>query len=995
MECLIQRHGAIILLSVSLVINPAQAQVLPDNSLPTVANSLDNRNFTIEAGGRSGSNLFHSFSQFSVPTNGSVLFNNTADVQNIFSRVTGSQVSNIDGLLQTQGTANLFLLNPNGIVFGPNAKLNIGGSFLGTTATSVKFADSTEFSASNPQSLLTISVPIGLQLGQTPGRIVMQPKAILVGAAGKTMAFVGGDIVIDDADISVSGGHIELASLGDNAIAQLTPQPAGFSLNHNSNNLFQDIVLINNALIDGSGPTGSSFQLQGRNILLEQGSSIYSYTKGAGRGGNATIYAQDLLRLRSDVVAEKPSRIAVAAVGESEEQPDPNRPLNAQVGDITVRARQIELYDGAQIRGGSFNNATAASGTIDVAADRILLTGAMLSQYVPSAIQNESYLTNTAPGDVIVRAQDIRILNGASIGNLVYVSKGDGGRIIVDAKNLEIAGNAPNNSYATSLNSVLGGAEGRSGDIIVNVENLKLDEGGMITSGAYFGAKGKTGDILINAKTVMISGSSPSLIEGNRYISSISSAAGSSQVDTGNIKINADSIDIKGGGLISSSLQAESTGKAGDILIQAGQIQMAGQTYYGEASMIDSSIEQSQGKGGNIDITARGLHLFQGAKITSSLTNKANGEAGKVNLQVRDIVVSGAGEIADVFQRSSIQSAVDADSQGVGGLVRLSGDRLTIENGGQITSSTLGLGPAGNIEITSNATRVAGEFISATQAPVSSEISAIATSAFTAGSVNINSGTLAIKDTGKVTVSNTGSGDSGNLNIIANRIALDQNAILEADVGSGTQGNLQINAQVLTLNRGSRISTSSNSISNGGNIDLHSTFLVGLNDSDIIANAIQGRGGQIQITTQGILGLKNRDRLTPANDITASSEFGVSGTVQVNKIGIDPNSSLTILPADIVDPSQKIATGCSTRSDSSFVATGRGGLPKNPMQVLEGDRIWSDLRVIADAKHGPSRITSAVKPIEAIALATNAQGQIELIGVGAIASPQMVATCAR
>jgi filamentous hemagglutinin family protein len=177
MDSLIQRSAAIVFV-VGHLSTPVLAQVLPDGTLPTTVTSPDGRNFSIEGGGRSGSNLFHSFSQFSVPTNGSVLFNNAVDVQNIFSRVTGSQVSNIDGLLQTQGTANLFLLNPNGIVFGPNAKLNIGGSFLGTTANSFKFADNTEFSASNPQSLLTISVPIGLQMGQTPGRIVVQPKIL-------------------------------------------------------------------------------------------------------------------------------------------------------------------------------------------------------------------------------------------------------------------------------------------------------------------------------------------------------------------------------------------------------------------------------------------------------------------------------------------------------------------------------------------------------------------------------------------------------------------------------------------------------------------------------------------------------------------------------------------------------------------------------------------------------------------------------------------------
>ena len=107
------------------------AQVVPDNIVGTTVN-LNGTAFEINNRIRSVNNLFHSFSQFSVPTNGSAIFNNMTDVQNIFSRVTGSQLSNIDGILKTQGGANLFLMNPNGIVFGPNARLELGGSFLGT-----------------------------------------------------------------------------------------------------------------------------------------------------------------------------------------------------------------------------------------------------------------------------------------------------------------------------------------------------------------------------------------------------------------------------------------------------------------------------------------------------------------------------------------------------------------------------------------------------------------------------------------------------------------------------------------------------------------------------------------------------------------------------------------------------------------------------------------------------------------------------------------------
>ena len=104
------------------------AQVVPDNTVGTTVN-LNGTAFEINNGIRSGNNLFHSFSQFSVPTNGSAIFNNVTDVQNILNRVTGSQLSNIDGILKTQG--GLFLMNPNGIVFGPNARLELGGSFLG------------------------------------------------------------------------------------------------------------------------------------------------------------------------------------------------------------------------------------------------------------------------------------------------------------------------------------------------------------------------------------------------------------------------------------------------------------------------------------------------------------------------------------------------------------------------------------------------------------------------------------------------------------------------------------------------------------------------------------------------------------------------------------------------------------------------------------------------------------------------------------------------
>lgn len=186
------------------LISPTLAQVIPDTTLPNNSAVSSSRNiFKIEGGTQAGSNLFHSFQEFSIPKNGEAFFNNATNIQNIFSRVTGGKISNIDGLIRSNGNANLFLINPNGIIFGPNARLNIGGSFIGSTASSIKFANDTDFSATEPfaKPLLTINVPIGLQFSSNPGSIINQSKAVAlnnqVGLAvqpGQTLALVGGDI---------------------------------------------------------------------------------------------------------------------------------------------------------------------------------------------------------------------------------------------------------------------------------------------------------------------------------------------------------------------------------------------------------------------------------------------------------------------------------------------------------------------------------------------------------------------------------------------------------------------------------------------------------------------------------------------------------------------------------------------------------------------------------------------------------------------------------
>ena len=176
---------------------PVSAQVIPDGTTSTTVD-VDG---TINNGDRAGGNLFHSFQEFSVPDGGRAFFNNAADIVNIFSRVTGGNISDINGLLGANGTANLFLINPAGIIFGPNARLSIGGSFFGSTADSIVFSDG-EFSAldaDNPP-LLTINAPLGLNFRDNPGDIATtldstgQSLANLTVEQGQSINLVGGNI---------------------------------------------------------------------------------------------------------------------------------------------------------------------------------------------------------------------------------------------------------------------------------------------------------------------------------------------------------------------------------------------------------------------------------------------------------------------------------------------------------------------------------------------------------------------------------------------------------------------------------------------------------------------------------------------------------------------------------------------------------------------------------------------------------------------------------
>ncbi len=221
----------------------------------------------IEGGATRGSSLFHSFGSFNIGEGRGAYFANPSGITNIFSRVTGGYPSNILGSLGVLGNANLFLINPKGIVFGPNARLDVRGSFLASTADSIVFNNGGEFSSANPQGspLLTVNIPVGLRFRENPGAIVnsssvtqvIEGRTLPVGLAvtpGQTLALVGGDIIFNNGFASAVSGNIQLSSVASPDLVSLNITPIGLGLDYRNVANFGKIELSGLSAVTASGP---------------------------------------------------------------------------------------------------------------------------------------------------------------------------------------------------------------------------------------------------------------------------------------------------------------------------------------------------------------------------------------------------------------------------------------------------------------------------------------------------------------------------------------------------------------------------------------------------------------------------------------------------------------------------------------------------------------------------------------------------------------------
>ncbi|MBD2104092.1 S-layer family protein [Leptolyngbya sp. FACHB-261] len=634
-------------LSALLCAQSIAAQVVPDSTLSARERSQvsGNPNFQIDGGARRGGNLFHSFQQFSVSTGGSAYFNNAADVQNIFSRVTGRAISNIDGLIRANGTANLFLLNPNGILFGPNASLNIGGSFMASTANSINFADNFQYSATNPQSvpLLTISVPIGLQFGQNSKgiRVVGEGHSLtaqdpvfaplirgttqgLQVPSGKTLALVGGDVALEGGTLMAEGGRIELGSV-EQGYVSLSSAPFGWILDYRNVPSFKDIQLFQGSLVDASGmPPGSIF-LQGNYISLRDGSVILLQNQSSQSGGEIRVNASESLEVSGTTPnARITSNLISQTLG------------NGNGGGITISAERVAVRDGGQIMANTFSSGNGGDLTLDASQSVRLIGVSPVNPLATSNIAAVTYNSGNA-GNVTVSTRQLTILNGGVFVSTSFGPSGTGnsGNVTVNASEIvEVSGVEPIFRQPSILSAGAGNA-GAGASLTINTSRLVVRSGGSVNTATL--ADGRAGNLIVNASSVEVSGQ----VRGSlNRLSSIGSFARLTDVILQQL----------------FGLPPVPTGGSGDVTINTGRLSVT------DGAVIDVR-NDGPGNGGTLRVNVNSIVLESQGSITAETIS---GEGGNINLNVRDLLLL----------RNNSQITASASGSGNGGNITINTSSL-------------------------------------------------------------------------------------------------------------------------------------------------------------------------------------------------------------------------------------------------------------------------------------------------------------------------------
>jgi len=694
--------GFLVLLFFALISEDyAFAQLTPDstlgseNSVVTPGVNINNQpSDRIDGGALRDTNLFHSFLEFNLDDAQQVYFANPPGVENILTRVTGANSSTILGTLGVEGTANLFLINPNGILFGPNARLDVGGSFFASTASSIVFTDGTQFRATSPQNLplLTVSVPLGLQFGGTPGSLQVQGSNLEV-PRGRTLGLVGGNVLLQGGNVTAPSGRIELGSVAGTSLVDLNPTRNSWELGYANVSNFQDIHLSQGATVDVSGIRGGDIQVQSRTFQLREESRLSALTLGMQTGGTVTVNASESVELiGTGTYIEDIVKFATGTV-------EPTNLRNGlftasfdsgTAGDLVINTPSFIARNGAFVATSTFGTGEGGDLTLNASESVDLSASSLLTGSGTGDSGNAGNLTiNT--GSLL--AQDNATVTTASFGT------GRAGDLIVNAsESIELVGSdpvqfPPATRFFTGLfSNAL--ATGDAGDVQVTTDRLLVRDGAAIAASTV--GSGRGGNItVIASESVKLTGSSP---DGSALSALAATAETGSTGQGGNLTVQTGELILEDEGRL--SVRSRGTGDAGNLEVIADSISLDEQASIAAATTI-------AGEGGNVNLETQFLQLDRNSIVSAEAGGSGNG--GNITIDT-DVLVA--------LENSRITANA---LQGAGGRIQINTQGLFVDPTSRITaSSTLGIN--GVVDIDTSVRDVEGslapleeEFVSSDQ----------------------------------------------------------------------------------------------------------------------------------------------------------------------------------------------------------------------------------------------------------------------------------------
>jgi len=885
-----------------------------------------------------GPNLFHSFGEFTVG-GGDIanLLNNTGlPTSNILGRVTGGNTSNINGTIQTTdfGNANLFLVNPSGIVFGPNGSVNVGGSVSFTTAQYLRLFDgvnSGNFYA-NPasdgltNSILAIDASAFEFLSASPAAygfltapdptatITFQGSNLSISPAlpdtpPNSISLVGGKVVIEGgAELSAPSGRIHLATAASPGEFAALP---GESL-ANATSLQ---AVPNNPVDPSSAAAFTSYGL----VSLAPGSSIDVH-------GTSTVFIKggQLVLSMNDATLS------------TSESPAPSDTISLGPGSSIVTS----------------NSGADPGADVQMTAGAVQMDGAMIQTINSGDLDG---------GNISINATTVGFINGALVQSSTgldfttgQTGSGNGGNVTVQG--LGGAGSSAD-SVALSNGSamfMLTSGPGRGGDVQLSARTLTMDNSSVIVTGT-FGGGGVGGDVVLNVGTGSLTGGA--LILTLTQNSNPDGGQGGNVTIQGLLGVGsvAESVTFSGGSNMSTQSLGSSDG--GRVTVTAKSLTLDG------AGPAISASASAVGRGGDIVVNVQQAELSNGATIAAVTGSTDDNAQPGPTVTVQGL--QGAGSMADSIILSGLGSGIVSDSIGTAragdiavqaktisltdGAVIQAGTPTTSAAGGDVTIKADSVDVSSGSHIASQASHADAGQITITANTLTLDTGFITTQSISegrGGDVVLDVGSASLTNGATINSSSTGTGNAANVTINSASSVILQNSSMTTESSNASGGQITITAPEMVQLTDSKITTSvagSEADTAGGNISIDPQFVV-LNSSQILATAFAGSGGNISLVSNVFL--SSADSV-----VDATSQLGISGTVDIRAPVQNVSGELVVLSQDFSSAAALLAQQCAARvadgKFSTFVVAAREGLPVEPGGFLPSPSFLTELGGLA------------------------------------------------